>query len=70
MPATQPDPDHEFRRKAADLLRRQLAGQAPPPGRISQDELAAEFGLSRRQIRQLEHRALLKLRHLLTDSQP
>lgn len=71
MPAAPPDPDSDFRRRAAALLQRQLAGLVPPPGRISQDELAAGLGLSRRQVRQLEARALQKLRKLLTtDHQP
>lgn len=72
MPAPAPDPDLDaFRRRAALLLARQLRGEVPPPGEISADRLARELGISRRQLRQLEARALLKLRKLLTsDLQP
>jgi DNA-directed RNA polymerase sigma subunit (sigma70/sigma32) len=73
MPAPDPSADDiaAFRRRAADLLRRQRAGQVPPPGQISADRLARELGLSRRRLRQIEARALHKLRQALTpDLQP
>jgi hypothetical protein len=51
----------EFRRQLAALYTRQVTGQAPPPGRISQQELGACFGLSKTRIHQLETGALAKL---------
>jgi DNA-binding GntR family transcriptional regulator len=67
MPADEPADDIAlFRRRAAELARRQLIGELPPPGRISQDQLAAGLGLSRHQLRELERRALLKLRRALS----
>lgn len=68
MPADEPADLQAFRRRAAELLRRQLAGEAPPPGQISEDRLARELGLSRRKLRQIERRALHKLRTLLTST--
>lgn len=66
MPAADPDPDlAAFRRRAALLMERQLRGEAPPPGEISEDRLARELGISRRQYRRLLNRALQKLRTAL-----
>jgi DNA-directed RNA polymerase specialized sigma subunit len=46
-------------------MERQLRGEAPPPGEISEDRLARELGISRRQYRRLLNRALQKLRTAL-----
>ena len=70
MPADDPADLDQFRRRAAELLRRQLAGLVPPPGEISEERLARELGLSRRAYRRLERRALAKLRKALTAPQP
>jgi DNA-directed RNA polymerase sigma subunit (sigma70/sigma32) len=66
MPSADPDPDLDaFRRRAALLLERQRRGEAPPPGEISEEDLAAGLGISRRKLRRLERTALLKLRKAL-----
>jgi DNA-directed RNA polymerase specialized sigma24 family protein len=45
----------------------QRAGLVPPPGEISQAELAKQLGLPRSEIQRIERRALLKLRAQLTQ---
>ncbi len=42
------------------------AGRLPDhSGPATQEQVADRLGLSRKRVRQIEHRALLKLRHLL-----
>lgn len=80
MPATSPDPDdlaaleaerEALTRRLAELatyrrqLRRAIAA-APPAEPKSEDAIARDLGLSRRQVRRLLHRALSRLRHELT----
>ncbi len=62
-----PDPDADFRRRAALLWQRQLRGEAPLPGRISQARLAAELQISRRQLRKHLLRAISVLRKTFRD---
>lgn len=69
MPSADPDPDLDaFRHRAALLLERQRRGEAPPPGEISEDRLARELGMSRRQYRRHFRSALHKLRKALTET--
>ena len=60
----------EFQARVLRLHARQAAGEVPPPGEISQDQLADELGLSRRRVRTLEMRALAKLREALAGNLP
>lgn len=71
MPSADPDPDLDaFRHRAALLLERQRRGEAPPPGEISEEDLAAELGISRRKLRQHLHRGLAKARRALRELYP
>jgi hypothetical protein len=55
----------EFKARVLALHARQAKGECPPPGEISQDQLAAELGLTRRRVRNLERSALAKFRAAL-----
>ena len=59
-----------FRRRAALLLEQQLRGEAPPPGEISEEHLAAALGMSRRRLRKHLNRALAKARRALLELLP
>lgn len=59
--AAAPNGSEEFRRQLVSLYTRQATGQAPPPGRISQQALADALGLSKTRIHQIETAALAKL---------
>lgn len=81
MPATSPDPDDlaalEAEREALALrlaelathrrqLRRAVAA-APPAEPKSEEAIARDLGLSRRQVRRILNRALSRLRKELTN---
>ncbi len=49
---------------------RRIAAAAAPPAPKSEEAIARDLGLSRRQVRQLLSRALVKLRKQLTNPDP
>jgi DNA-binding GntR family transcriptional regulator len=56
-----PDTSPEFKARVLRLHAQQAAGEAPPPGRISERELAKRLGLSRRSVRDAEATGLAKI---------
>jgi len=52
----------EFKARVLALHARQAKGECPPPGEISQDQLAEELGLSRRRVRELEESGKAKVK--------
>jgi DNA-directed RNA polymerase sigma subunit (sigma70/sigma32) len=55
----------EFTQRVLELHAAQARGEAPPPGEISQSELAEALGLTRRRVRNLERSAMAKVRAAL-----
>jgi DNA-directed RNA polymerase sigma subunit (sigma70/sigma32) len=55
----------EFTQRVLELHAAQARGEAPPPGEISQSELAEALGLTRRRVRNLERSAMAKFRAAL-----
>lgn len=61
MPSNSP----EFKARVLRLHARQAAGEAPPPGSISERQLAEELGLPRRSVRDAQATGLAKIREAL-----